>query len=490
MAAVIERRITRQQSTSTIGVEVQSGTESEAAFSSSSPFMQMLTSSADPDNMDGEIDQLNYEDHGSGVDSECPEVGSTDDAPRLPQLDLSKLSPRELYNTVFCNATINGGYIARSLLKDIMKRVEWKSGFTLAKTKPDKQKQCDELIKVCLDDQFKADAYKFVEEYMFQHENYWKDHYVIVRSYTEAPLPHEDMDTNNDVQLTPSNLRARVATLAVNAKPKEILIKIYGGLKSRSSLDDKSQRFPALWQDLADIFNSSEYVPIVHGVTDTRCNTVDCSQPPATPWAPEKLRSIWNAIRTKYTVTHDNYHRSGLMTEGEDHAEGDDEFFSKFSSEDEVMLFIHLLWGREPPSFCSRLLSAHQQCEEGMGDTPSHTQPPSTGGSSSGGKKRGIEGVIEQASKLLKETLTPLVGGSMQISLDETAQEKNRTMVSLMLSQQKLADAETNRVESAATREKITFLQGMLKDENLTNELKNQICSSIGTLTQQLLPIL
>lgn len=475
MASVSSSRITRSSSTMSLGVEVEVAAETDSAFGSN--IMSTIQTSDDtlPTGFEG------AEDNGEVETSSSPK-----------ELNLSTLTPKEIYDKICQNKKINGGYICRALIKKMNEVAPENTKFTkatMAKNRPEQLTQCNEFLKICEDTELKEVAYTAVEDYMFRNAKHWNTQIELVRHFTEAPPP-EEHDEENDAQVTPTNLRARVATLAVADETRKIFEQIYRGITSRAELDDKTQRGPALWKEVADIFNSVDYNPAIEGVTDTRCAGIDCSLPPTEAWSPEKLRSVWNSIRSQYTRAFDNYHKSGMLECNEDFSEGDDEFFQRFAQNDEVLLFIHLLWGREPPSYCTRLLPGANQSEQGI-TTPQSTTGgnDSTSGSSKKRNAYNMESMVTQATKMLKETLTPILSGSMHITLDETAKDRNTTMVELMKAQKELAVAEADRAKCTSVQERIQFLQTMLKDENLIVETRQKIQAAISDLTTQLISI-
>lgn len=474
---------TRLGTARSLNVEVQPSSNSDVAFGTNSSFMRGVQSTVDEhgndDLEDTEVDET-IDDESQSESMNLPAV--------LPSMDLSTLTPKRLFELVFLDKKIYGGYVARDAFKKIKERVG--SGKfaaitddpKLASRKTDEQEQCTQFMEFCANLSNKDFIYKIVESYLFRNSKKWEGKFILTRSYTEAPLPPSELEEDQN-EITPENLRARVATLGVDDAGKLILGRIYLGVQNRQELDDRNQRGSALWKDLVDIFNSEEYTP-TNTVQDSRCNDINPSLPPSTPWQPEKLRTVFNQLRTKYTQVYDNFKQSGQMEESEDHSEGDDDFFSKYAGGDAVLLFIHILWERDSPAYCTRLLPQSNQTEQGISGSSQCSSSRDTPQSAT--KKRGIEQVVKQVFEPLKQLLEPMVSNSVTINLDDSAKLRNTTMVELMNTQQSLAAAQTKKAQLEHVQSKISFLTNMLSNENISYITRERCKQSIDDLTVEL----
>ncbi|KAJ1426018.1 hypothetical protein B484DRAFT_464354, partial [Ochromonadaceae sp. CCMP2298] len=143
-----------------------------------------------------------------------------------------------------------------------------------------------------------------------------------------------------DPEDVPANLRARAAHLADETASTSILELIFGGVTKkarRETLDDKSTRNKDLWKLLCDdFFNSPNWMP-ENEQTDTKVSTINPRAAPLEPYAPEKLRALFSALRTQYTIFNSRYHLSGQIEEG--NGAGDDDFFDNFVRGDIVYMY-------------------------------------------------------------------------------------------------------------------------------------------------------
>ncbi|KAJ1437282.1 hypothetical protein B484DRAFT_392819 [Ochromonadaceae sp. CCMP2298] len=155
-----------------------------------------------------------------------------------------------------------------------------------------------------------------------------------------------------DPEDMPANIRARASHLADDPASTNILELIFGGVTKkarREMLDDKSTRNKDLW----------------------------------------KLRALFSALRTQYTIFNSKYYLSGQIEEG--NGAGDDDFCDNFARGDIVYMYMHILYAGQPPRFCIRDLYVGQKrdCQPSNGTSPLGTK----------GAKLGT-----QANKMLRET--------------------------------------------------------------------------------------
>jgi hypothetical protein len=181
------------------------------------------------------------------------------------------------------------------------------------------------------------------------------------------------------------SLYARLVHLDIEEDTLDMLRLIFAGEagqdgNQRHRLDDSSLRTKELWNRLAgEFFNSKdwgstnenmEFVPIYNRCPDdARLSFLEPGEIPETPLSGSDLRTMYNSFKSDYTRLYHNYHRSGQLVEGEDHAEGDDEFFTKYADNRPELLYAHILYGRSPPSHILRTLPEDVNCDVGV-NTP------------------------------------------------------------------------------------------------------------------------
>ncbi len=165
------------------------------------------------------------------------------------------------------------------------------------------------------------------------------------------------------------NLLIRLVHLVLDEICRPLMDLIFGGVTKelrRQMVDDKTLRTIEQWRHVADTFYNNILWKPQSVCDDTRCTGLDPSQAPTTPLSPEQLRALFTDVRTKYTKLNANYKASGQLQEGLDHGDGDDDFWLNFCRQDPVYFYVHLAYGRCPPSYCMRDMDAAQQCDEGI----------------------------------------------------------------------------------------------------------------------------
>jgi len=106
---------------------------------------------------------------------------------------------------------------------------------------------------------------------------------------------------------------------------------------------------------------------------------IDPSRPPEVPISGTNLRKQFSWLRTKMTKLFEDFKRSGQIMEGEDHADGDDEFLSAaledttFRWERNVLLYVYVIYDRAPPSWCMRAAPEETQLDIGCDDDTQST---------------------------------------------------------------------------------------------------------------------
>ncbi|KAJ1408884.1 hypothetical protein B484DRAFT_403413 [Ochromonadaceae sp. CCMP2298] len=167
----------------------------------------------------------------------------------------------------------------------------------------------------------------------------------------------------------PACLRARAAHMAEDPAASGFLEVIFRGANKkarREQLDDKNTRTPSVWKTLSDdYFNNPGWKP-ENCQTDSRVESINPALAPSEPWEPEKVRTLFSALRTQYSIFNDRYHRSGQIEEGE--GDGDDDFFQNFVRGDIVYFYMHLLFKGDPPRYCLRDLDVSQKSDLGCSE--------------------------------------------------------------------------------------------------------------------------
>jgi hypothetical protein len=121
--------------------------------------------------------------------------------------------------------------------------------------------------------------------------------------------------------------------------------------------------------------------------------TINPRAAPVEPLAPEKLRALFSALHTQYSLFNSRYHLSGQIEEG--NGEGDDDFFENFVRGDILYMYMHLLFKGAPPRFCIRDLDANQKSDVGVvGEGDGDSQM--SGVTASGAKRRAVDDLTMQ----------------------------------------------------------------------------------------------
>lgn len=186
----------------------------------------------------------------------------------------------------------------------------------------------------------------------------------------------QEQEQDLDVQ---QSLYARAAHLFVEPSTRELLAEIFSGDGDRMKLDDKRLRATSQWVLLANsFFNHSEWnLECGQACPDSRCSGIDPCLPPTKPWSSEELRTAINFVKTKYTLVYTKFHQSGQLEGGgaessNDQIDSDDDFYEHFAKLwvpmcAKMLLYVHRLYGRQPPSIGTRLLvdgAALEICDE------------------------------------------------------------------------------------------------------------------------------
>lgn len=144
----------------------------------------------------------------------------------------------------------------------------------------------------------------------------------------------------------------------------------------RAVLDDPQERSNVKWNLLAEEYiNNPEWTP-VNEFEDQRLNNIDPRLPPHELYTGQALRTVFSGLKTHFTILSNNYHKSGQLVEGD--GEGDDDFYENFAKTRGgiIFLYMHKLWGKFPPKYCTRDLEVQQKCD--IGTSPELTKTSSS----------------------------------------------------------------------------------------------------------------
>jgi hypothetical protein len=208
-----------------------------------------------------------------------------------------------------------------------------------------------------------------------------------------------DDDAGLDPEDVPACLRARCMHMAEDPASEGFLEVIFGGVTKkarREQLDEKSTRTVGIWKTLSDdFFDNANWKP-ENTQTDSRVQSIQPGAVPAVLFGPEKLRTLFSELRTQYTIFSTRFHASGQVAEGEDHGEGDDDFFVNYVRGDIVFFYMHLLFKGKAPRYCLRDLEASQKSDVGCSDNVSVL--------TSSGKKRAASEDREMFQEMFQRT--------------------------------------------------------------------------------------
>lgn len=220
----------------------------------------------------------------------------------------------------------------------------------------------------------------------------------------------------------------RVVMLADDPTTSVTLEQIFSGPpkgEERAFLDDKANgRATGLWKELVEeYFNVPNWRP-TNIFTDNRVSHLDPSKAPQQPWGPDQLRLQFSKMRTQFTLLNANFHKSGQMEEGADHAEGDDEFFEKYAGRDCVYLFMRMLFRTGMPSFISRDMVKSNQMDQGLG---TQTTTPDSGGKRKQNASVTNEGLVK-AMQIVSDDQSDFYKAQARLAIEraEIANKKHR----------------------------------------------------------------
>ena len=181
------------------------------------------------------------------------------------------------------------------------------------------------------------------------------------------------------------NFAARVAHIVVEEGTKELLESIFQCEGSRAAVDDKQLRVNELWEKIAadffnvptwnlELFNPENKGPAGIEFIDPYQHSDD----PNHKFTGTDIRVTFNKLKSMYTIVSTHYRGSGRIEGGgqefEEGIEADDIFYENFAknfypTHARKLLYVHLLWGKAPPSFCLRTQQEGKQSQVGVKGT-------------------------------------------------------------------------------------------------------------------------
>ena len=195
-----------------------------------------------------------------------------------------------------------------------------------------------------------------------------------------------DAATEGAVELdVHDNFAARVAHIVVEEGTKELLETIFQCEGSRAAVDDKQLRVNELWEKIAtDFFNVPTWNLELFNQENKGPAGIDFIDPyhhsdnPNHKFTGTDIRVTFNKLKTMYTIVSTHFRGSGRIEGGgqefEEGIEADDIFYENFAknfypTHARKLLYIHLLWGKAPPSFCLRTQQEGKQSQVGVKGT-------------------------------------------------------------------------------------------------------------------------
>ena len=318
-----------------------------------------------------------------------------DDGKPLIVYDFDNMSPADLYDTFISDKQNKRGVLGRTIFVTLAKEKAKlnipsvddcldKLGKKMARTKGSQQDQKNMFVQIC--DNYEPLVWPRVKQLFVHHIEAETNKHALKRKRGEA--------TEGCVQLdVADSIAARVAHLAVETGAQDIMKQIFAVTGGRMWVDTKELRVGELWASLAtrfinntdwqlELFNDDyhgdagvDYINPVTAVDVSNNHTGD------------DIKSIFNKLKSMYTLVHDKFHTSGQQEEGgqefEDSIDSDSIFYNDFAknfypANARVLLYVHLLWGRAPPSFCLRTKKPSDQSQTGVeGTNQTETRPSS-----------------------------------------------------------------------------------------------------------------
>ena len=154
-------------------------------------------------------------------------------------------------------------------------------------------------------------------------------------------------ETHEVARLVPDDhLRARAVHLVTDPLAVEYLNDIFppAAEERKKRENGKQVMIPNIWNTLAkDFFNSREWRP-ANVSTDPRLTGLCPSLPPSLPYTGSQLRTLFNTLRTRYSLSQHHYEEFVGTTGSE----------TEFRADDAVILYMHVVFTSMPTLPCMR----------------------------------------------------------------------------------------------------------------------------------------
>lgn len=293
--------------------------------------------------------------------------------------------------------------------------------------------------------------------------------------------------------LQDKNLRARIALLYVEPRARETLERIFAGDQSRAALDDPSQRRTALWESLVTnyVLNpdwkplemQNEYVE--DAVTYYEFPNPNQMPPTDFTLTGQELKTMWTRISTDYERCLGNWTKSGQNdpTPRNFHLN----FCAGAGSDDKFNFYVFMIWKKEAPSFCTRLVPTGQEMDTGAADpastiTPSRKTPkPVARATPSPASDSTADKWLEVAT-LLSESPTGSSAASAAHGRESPdSKKRRRELQDIKLAtarQEQLANFSTTMVKLVENAQRLEDVGGELGKE-LAKNIRAQILSEM-----------
>jgi len=188
----------------------------------------------------------------------------------------------------------------------------------------------------------------------------------LCEEYEEHGGEERGTPTRNRAQNWTMHESARLCHVLADPRNATSVARLYNGTPTRAEID---VGIHDPWSsEFVDMFNDRGYVCTVplprDGVTEAALLEFDPNRRPHDR-TPEKLKTKWSVIRSKYTVARRNFEASGRNDATE---------FTKFAVGDEVSVYLHCVFYNLPAlDNILRSLPEEAQAEEGLENTPRRT---------------------------------------------------------------------------------------------------------------------
>ncbi len=315
---------------------------------------------------------------------------------RKVSFELSSMSAQEIWDRLFSNKKLKGGYIARSLFisgRMIDSKIcePWIGNKTLCT----KKAELSDQRKLFLQWAGEIRVLRWVRKEIFTT--------VVARpqTYKLLDVKHAEYQAQSmqcegsskkvtlaAIEATDDTM-ARIAHLACTSESRNLLHMIYG-TKTREYIDQPDLQAPALWQDLANQFiNNPDWTFNRVHVSQTN---IDATKFPNPGISGDCVRDCFTAIKASFgTLSNAVFARTGCNSTGEEmygqvwknYINGKYLYFPR----PEVAMYTFKLWNETDslPKYCIKELHPEAAVRVGVGSNSSYTLPVTPRSSSASG---------------------------------------------------------------------------------------------------------